>query len=57
MEHATSEIVAGQDITDNPKEAEGIYHAALNAGHEGVVIKNVQFPYIPGDSQGILRYD
>ncbi|MCL2549590.1 MAG: ATP-dependent DNA ligase [Methanimicrococcus sp.] len=35
-------------ITKDPEKAAEIYHAALNAGHEGIMIKNPSSPYSPG---------
>ncbi|RUM35207.1 MAG: DNA ligase [Archaeoglobus sp.] len=45
-----SEIVllAEQKITKSVEDIEDIYHQALNAGHEGVMMKNPKSPYIPG---------
>lgn len=35
-------------VTKDPEKAAEIYHAALNAGHEGVMIKNPSSAYSPG---------
>jgi DNA ligase-1 len=35
-------------ITDNRTEAEKFLHAALEAGHEGLMAKDLNSPYIPG---------
>ncbi len=40
--------IAMQTITDDVKEVERIYRQAIDAGHEGVMIKNPNSPYIPG---------
>ncbi len=40
--------IAKQVITRDVKVVESIYKDALNAGHEGVMIKNPRSPYIPG---------
>lgn len=41
-------IVAKQTITDDPKVIETIYKEALNAGHEGLMLKNPRSFYSPG---------
>ncbi|WP_290596363.1 MULTISPECIES: ATP-dependent DNA ligase [unclassified Archaeoglobus] len=40
--------IAVQTITDNVKKVETIYRQAVDAGHEGVMIKNPSSPYVPG---------
>lgn len=40
--------IAVQVVTSDVNEVEEIYNQAVNAGHEGVMIKNPQSPYIPG---------
>ena len=40
--------IAKQIITKESEAVESIYRDALNAGHEGVMIKNPRSPYIPG---------
>ena len=35
-------------ITKDPEKAMEVYHAALNAGHEGIMIKNPSSSYSPG---------
>jgi DNA ligase 1 len=45
---AGPETVAPQVLTDMPEVAEGIYKAALNAGHEGIMLKNPSSSYSPG---------
>ncbi|MDY0388229.1 MAG: ATP-dependent DNA ligase [Methanolobus sp.] len=37
-----------QYLTDDPEKIVEIYNAALKAGHEGVMIKNLESPYSPG---------
>jgi len=41
-------ILANQTITDNTSEIETIYKEALDAGHEGVMLKNPGSFYTPG---------
>jgi len=44
-------------ITSNAKEAETFYQKALEAGEEGIMIKNLQSPYKPGSRVGhMLKY-
>ncbi|MBN1324393.1 MAG: ATP-dependent DNA ligase [Methanotrichaceae archaeon] len=45
---SSSDILARQEITDDPLVAEQIYEAALKAGHEGIVLKNPASVYSPG---------
>ncbi len=40
--------VAKQIVTSDPKEVERVYSEALNAGHEGAMLKNPKSRYIPG---------
>ncbi|MCX8172897.1 MAG: ATP-dependent DNA ligase [Archaeoglobaceae archaeon] len=40
--------IARQKITSNREEIEAIFNEALNAGHEGVMLKNPSSPYVPG---------
>lgn len=40
--------VAKQVVTSDPKEIERVYNEALNAGHEGAMLKNPKSQYIPG---------
>jgi DNA ligase-1 len=44
--------LAQQIITDDPRVAEKFYNQALAMGHEGVMIKNLDAPYIPGARVG-----
>ncbi len=41
-------LPAEQKVTDRVEDVEDMYHQALNAGHEGVMMKNPKSPYIPG---------
>jgi len=43
-----SKWVAGQVITSDPLRIQKIYNDALEAGHEGAMLKNPQSAYIPG---------
>ncbi|MEM0330184.1 MAG: ATP-dependent DNA ligase, partial [Archaeoglobaceae archaeon] len=40
--------IAKQTRTTNKEEIEAIFNEAINAGHEGVMLKNPISPYIPG---------
>ncbi len=40
--------VAKQVLTSDPKEVKRIFDESIKAGHEGVMIKNPDSPYIPG---------
>lgn len=40
--------IAKQTRTRNKEEIEAIFNEAINAGHEGVMLKNPSSPYIPG---------
>tara|TARA_B100002003_G_scaffold251926_1_gene298998 strand:+ start:4878 stop:6551 length:1674 start_codon:yes stop_codon:yes gene_type:complete len=46
--------IANQLITKDPFEAESFYQNALEVGHEGVMIKNKDAPYIPGKRVGTM---
>ena len=43
-----TEILAVQTVTDDASEIEDIYKKALEAGHEGVMLKNPESLYMPG---------
>jgi len=45
---ADPEVTADQIVTDDACEVERVYASALEAGHEGVLIKNPTSPYAPG---------
>ncbi|MHC1631988.1 MAG: ATP-dependent DNA ligase [Methanotrichaceae archaeon] len=47
-EIADQEIVADQKITGDPQVIEQIYKESLDAGHEGVMLKNPNSLYTPG---------
>jgi len=40
--------VAKQVLTSDDEEASTVYHEALDAGHEGIMLKKPSSPYIPG---------
>jgi DNA ligase-1 len=40
--------VAKQVVTSDPNIVEKVYSEALNAGHEGAMLKNPKSPYVPG---------
>jgi DNA ligase-1 len=40
--------IAKQVITSSKEEIEAVYREALEAGHEGAMLKNPKSPYIPG---------
>ncbi len=40
--------IAEQIVTNKEEDIEEMYNQALNAGHEGVMMKNPESPYIPG---------
>ena len=48
LEMAVSNHVAPQLVSDDPVVVEEFYHAALDAGHEGIMIKAPGSPYTPG---------
>lgn len=41
-------LVADQVVSDKPETAEEIYRKALDAGHEGILLKNPSSVYAPG---------
>ncbi len=41
-------VVAEQTVTESVERIEEVYHSALDAGHEGVMMKKPDSPYIPG---------
>ncbi|MDD1749707.1 MAG: ATP-dependent DNA ligase [Methanothrix sp.] len=41
-------LLADQVLSDNVEEVEEIYRQALNAGHEGLILKNPSSVYAPG---------
>lgn len=40
--------IAKQVITSDKEEIEKVFNEAINAGHEGVMLKNPNSPYVPG---------
>ncbi|MCS7143790.1 MAG: ATP-dependent DNA ligase [Archaeoglobaceae archaeon] len=40
--------IAKQNRTVNKEEIEAVFNEAINSGHEGVMLKNPNSPYIPG---------
>ncbi len=40
--------IADQIVTDKAEEVRKMYEEAINAGHEGVMVKSLSSPYIPG---------
>ncbi len=48
VEKSEKITVADQVVTDSVEKVEEIYNQALDAGHEGVMMKNLNSPYIPG---------
>jgi DNA ligase 1 len=47
-EIADPRLVAPQTLTDKSEDAEKMYHDAISAGHEGIMIKNPASLYAPG---------
>ena len=45
---ADADLLADQMLSDNPVEVEAAYEKALEAGHEGLIIKNPASAYAPG---------
>ena len=45
---ADADLLADQMLSDNPVEVEAAYEKALEAGHEGLIIKNPSSAYAPG---------
>ncbi len=41
-------VVAEQTVTSSVEKIEEVYHSSLDAGHEGVMMKKPDSPYIPG---------
>ncbi|MBP1929543.1 DNA ligase-1 [Methanolinea mesophila] len=48
LESAMNAHVAPQLVSDDPAEVETFYQQALDAGHEGIMLKVVASPYTPG---------
>ncbi len=47
-------LIAEQLVTGEIKEAEKFYQRALQIGHEGIMIKNLNAPYVPGARVGYM---
>lgn len=48
LETAVSGHIAPQLVSNDPAVVEAFYHRALDAGHEGIMIKAPESPYTPG---------
>ncbi|HVP25935.1 MAG TPA: ATP-dependent DNA ligase [Methanomicrobiales archaeon] len=48
LEEALTAHVAPQEVSDEPAALEKFYNAALDAGHEGVMVKDLESRYQPG---------
>lgn len=49
LESVMNEFVAPQIVSNSPEEIESYYHAALDNGNEGIMIKVLDSPYLPGN--------
>ncbi|HJJ28439.1 MAG TPA: ATP-dependent DNA ligase [Methanocorpusculum sp.] len=49
LEETINEYVAPQLVSSSAEEIETYYHAALDAGNEGIMLKVRDAPYIPGN--------
>ncbi|HJJ48225.1 MAG TPA: ATP-dependent DNA ligase [Methanocorpusculum sp.] len=49
LEETLTEYVAPQLVSSSAEEIEAYYHAALDAGNEGIMLKVRDAPYIPGN--------
>lgn len=49
LEENLSDFIAPQLVSDSAEEIEAYYHAALDAGNEGIMLKVRDAPYIPGN--------
>ncbi|HJJ98973.1 MAG TPA: ATP-dependent DNA ligase, partial [Methanocorpusculum sp.] len=49
LEHVMKDFVAPQMVSDSPEEIESYYHTALNNGNEGIMLKVLGSPYLPGN--------
>ncbi len=47
-------VLAEQIITESKTDAEKFYRQSLNAGNEGVMMKNLKAPYKPGSRVGFM---
>jgi DNA ligase-1 len=48
LEEAVTGCVAPQRVSDDPRALEEFYNAALDAGHEGIMVKDLTSRYQPG---------
>ena len=48
LESALTDHVAPQKVSDDPAALEAFYNAALDAGHEGIMVKDLDSRYQPG---------
>ncbi|RLG61687.1 hypothetical protein DRN87_01885 [Candidatus Geothermarchaeota archaeon] len=48
VERVSEELLANRIVTSNIREAESFYKRALDYGHEGVMVKRLNSPYILG---------
>lgn len=49
LERVMKDFVAPQMVSDSPEEIESYYHAALDDGNEGIMLKVLDSPYLPGN--------
>ncbi len=49
LESVMTDFVAPQLVSDSAEEIEAYYHAALDAGNEGIMLKVIDSPYLPGN--------
>ncbi|MDU9376477.1 DNA ligase [Methanocorpusculaceae archaeon Sp1] len=49
LESVMKEFVAPQMVSDSPEDIERYYHAALDDGNEGIMLKVIDSPYLPGN--------
>jgi len=47
-------VLAEQTIADNEKDVEKFYKQSLDAGNEGIMMKNLKAPYKPGSRVGFM---
>ena len=49
LESVMTDFVAPQLVSSSAEEIESYYHAALDAGNEGIMLKVLDAPYLPGN--------
>ncbi|MDR3101632.1 MAG: ATP-dependent DNA ligase [Methanocalculaceae archaeon] len=49
LESVMKEFAAPQIVSNSPEEIEHYYHAALDDGNEGIMLKVLDSPYLPGN--------